>query len=640
MARVDRLEDRTRQTLQLSAVLGRTFHHRVLQDLSGEAVALDKQLNTLQQAGLIQEAARVPELQYTFRHALIRDAAYASIFHRRRRAFHGRVAEAIERLFPNRLEEEADRLAGHYYQAREYERARRYYTLAGDRAARIYAGAEAEGHYRRAIEIARRLDSTGSQLVDLYTSRGRALEVAGRYDDALDNYRELEQLAREKDDRALELAALIPRATLYSTFTAKFNPQRGRELAERALALARELGDPQAETKALWNLMLLAHFVDDDQAQALAYGERSLRLAREHDMREELAYVLHDIANAYLDVGRREEAWAACEEAGALWREMGNLPMLVDHLSNSAWHLYQRGHLDEALARVEEGLRISRSIGSLWGQAYSLMTLCPLYLAGGGYAQGLQAIQEAIPLAQQANFGVGQELTAALGGIYGFLGDLSRSVELLRGVRTNADRREDRLVAGTMLALVYLHHGQSALARAAYSDAQELFAQGTANPTLSVYRLASPVIEAELAYVDEAYESAITLAAGAIKNTRRRTAAADLRRVQGQALLALGRVEEARGPLERARADAETPDADRMTWLILFILWSRRTVWKTLLTLSQLEARHGNHTESQDLVQEAREFVMNIADRAGAAELRDTFLTLPDVRMVLGSEMP
>jgi predicted negative regulator of RcsB-dependent stress response len=223
-----------------------------------------------------------------------------------------------------------------------------------------------------------------------------------------------------------------------------------------------------------------------------------------------------------------------------------------------------------------------------------------------------------------------------LGGIYGFLGDLTRSVELLHAVRNTAHKREDRLVAGTMLALVYLHHGHPAQARAAYSDAQELFKAGTANPTLSIYRMVAPVIEAELACADGAYERAIALAAAGIKGTRRPTVAAELQRIQGQVLLAQGHLEEAGAALRRARAAAETPDADRMTWLILNILWSRRTVWKSLFAISQLEARRGNHTAAQALLQEAREFVIGLASRSGSPELREAFLSLPDVQAVLG----
>jgi tetratricopeptide (TPR) repeat protein len=643
IARFDRLDTETRRTLQIAAVIGQTFDHRVLKELVGATVALDKQLDTLQRAGLIREVARGLEPAYTFHHALTRDAAYASILHRRRRLLHRQVGQALESLFPERLSEEAHLLAEHFDAARDDERALRYYTLAGDHAARIYANTAAVGHYARAIEIARQgagadagaREGDGGPLIYLYTRRGRAFEINGRYDDALLNYQELEALARERDDRALELSALIPQATLRSTFTAKFNPGLGRALAERALALAQALQDHHAEAKALWNLMLIAHFGDDDQGQAVAFGERSLALARAHDLKEQLAYTLHDIANAYLDLGRRDQAWRAYEEVDGLWQELGNLPMRVDNLANSAWHHYQAGRLEQALARVDEGLRMSRSIGSLWGQAYSLMTLGPFYLAGGAYAQAIAALEEAIPLAERANFDVHNELRVALGGIYGFLGDLERAVDLIQGVHATSKRREDRLLALMMLAQVYLHHGQPAHAAAAYQAAQAQFAAGSSNPTLSMYRMVAPVIEAELALGERAYERVLTLANDAMRQTRRLTALAALMRIKSQALLALGQVEEATETLSQARVATVTPDANRMNWLILYMLWSRRTLWQVLLTLGRLEARRGGQAEAQALVGEARALVRAIAGNAGTPELGAKFLSLPDARAVL-----
>lgn len=640
LARVDRLEREAREILQLAAVIGRSFQHRILKRLVDTAVGLEKQLDVLQRSDLIREVAAGPEPVYMFHHALTRDAAYASILHRHRRVFHRRVAEAIEALYPERLAEEAHRLAEHFFEAREYARALHYYGMAGDHAARIYANTAAATHYERALEIARRNgDATdATRLIQLYSQRGRALEIDSRFDDALANYRELEQLGRETGDGALELAALIPQATLHSTFTAKFNPKRGRALSERALALARDLNDHRAEAKTLWNLMLLALFGDDDQQQALAFGERSLALARANNLKEEMAFTLHDIANVYLDLGRKEEAWAAYEEAGNLWRELGNLPMLVDNLANSAWHPYQRGRLDLALARVYEGLRISRSISSLWGQAYSFMTLGPLHLAAGAYAQGVSALQKAIPLAKQAKFDVGDELRVALGGIYGFLGDLEHGLTLLEKVRTSTNKREDQLLALLMLSRLYLYHGRIAEASAAFDAAKEHNQVRISNPTLSMFRMVAPVIEAEIALSDQAYDRALKLAGDAMAQTRRLTILADLMRIKSEALLALGHVEEAQETMRQARVAAETPDADRMTWLILSILWSRRTVWRILVALGRLEARAGNQAEAQALIAEAQEIVGHIADRAEPLELRGAFLNLSDVRKVLDAK--
>jgi len=159
-SRIDRLEEDARRTLQLSSVIGRSFYYRVLKLISDSSIPLDPQLSTLQRAELIREAARLPELQYIFRHDLTREAAYNSILLRERREFHRRVGEAVEELFNDRLEEQSHLLAHHFYQAGDDERAMKYSAMAGDVAARLYANAEATTHYTRAIEIARQVNSS------------------------------------------------------------------------------------------------------------------------------------------------------------------------------------------------------------------------------------------------------------------------------------------------------------------------------------------------------------------------------------------------------------------------------------------------------------------------------------------------
>ena len=159
-SRIDRLEEDARRTLQLSSVIGRSFYHRVLKLISDSSIAVDKQLSTLQRTELIREAGRLPELEYIFRHDLIREAAYSSILLRERREFHRHVGEAVEELFNDRLEEQSHLLAHHFYQAGDNERAMKYSAMAGDVAARLYANDEATTHYTRAIEIARQVNSS------------------------------------------------------------------------------------------------------------------------------------------------------------------------------------------------------------------------------------------------------------------------------------------------------------------------------------------------------------------------------------------------------------------------------------------------------------------------------------------------
>jgi predicted ATPase len=177
MARIDRLDEQTKATLQAASVIGRAFYYRILETISESAIALDKQLVSLERAELLREAGRVPELEYMFKHDLARDAAYNTILNRKRREFHRQVAEAIEKLFADRLEENAHRLAQHYLLAGDNEKAVKYYTMAGEAAEAVHAVADSATHFSKALDAARTLGNQGL-IADLEAKKRARAEIA------------------------------------------------------------------------------------------------------------------------------------------------------------------------------------------------------------------------------------------------------------------------------------------------------------------------------------------------------------------------------------------------------------------------------------------------------------------------------
>src|SRR5262249_35009362 len=91
VARIDRLDAETRATLELASVIGRTFDVRILKAVSPSASSLHLQLAALQRVELVREVARKAGVEYTFKHELARDAAYATMLLRRRRELHRQV---------------------------------------------------------------------------------------------------------------------------------------------------------------------------------------------------------------------------------------------------------------------------------------------------------------------------------------------------------------------------------------------------------------------------------------------------------------------------------------------------------------------------------------------------------------------
>ena len=277
-------------------------------------MTIDQTLEKLEAAQLVRRADD-PELAYSFKHTLTQETAYQSLLQKRRREVHRLVAEAYERAYADHLDENAAVLAEHYSEAGDDAKTLLYTVMPGGAAARMYANAEAISCFSLAREIAKRVSANSpSPLRELYVKRGRAMEVSNRHAEALANYQEIEATGQERADRLLVMAALIAQATLHSITTPLFDPVRGQELSDRATAVARELADREAEAKILWNLLLLSCFTNKF-SESVSYSEQSLAIARELDLREQLAFTLSDISRSYTAAGQMKRALDTQTEA-------------------------------------------------------------------------------------------------------------------------------------------------------------------------------------------------------------------------------------------------------------------------------------------------------------------------------------
>jgi predicted ATPase/class 3 adenylate cyclase len=439
-ARIDHLEVETRHILQIAAVIGRSFSYSVLEAVAEPIVAgsneLEAQIHTLERAQLIQETGREPELTFTFWHELLRDAAYESILLRQRRFVHRKIGEYLENCCQEHLDENAHRLARHFEEAGDAIKALRYYILAGDAAARLFASQESINYYNRALDLARLTQGVDADTwMHLYIRRGRSLELSSQYAEAIQNYVELEEMGKGHDDKRMQLAAIIPQATIFSTLTKLHEPSRGIERSHQALKLARELNDSRSEARSLWNLMLAINFSGKDMRQSLEYGEQALEIARQNELNKEQAHILNDISRVYLMLGMMKESEAAILEARELFRQMNNLPMLADNLTTMAESYILFARYAEAIGLAEEGLRISCSIGNSWGQTYSLATLGLLYLEVGKIGPAIQFLEDSLQMAEKSSFKAPLlSSRLALAYLFGMLGNSRLADSYIEGI--------------------------------------------------------------------------------------------------------------------------------------------------------------------------------------------------------------
>jgi hypothetical protein len=151
-SRIDRLSAEDKQLLETASAIGKDVPYPLLAAVAGEEEAtLQQRLGRLQGAEFLYETRLFPEAEYTFKHALTHEVAYAGLVLERRRAVHARIVEAIERVHTGRLEEQIEALAHHTFRAEQWGPATRLLRQAGDRARERWANREAVSLYEQAL---------------------------------------------------------------------------------------------------------------------------------------------------------------------------------------------------------------------------------------------------------------------------------------------------------------------------------------------------------------------------------------------------------------------------------------------------------------------------------------------------------
>jgi predicted ATPase len=156
MARLDRL-DRAKDVAQIAAVIGREFSRPLLAEIVElDSDELERDLSQLVDSGIVFPRSGGPEDRYSFKHALLQEAAYESLLKSRRQMLHGRVGRALVKQFAA-TDSHPGLVALHFSRAGMADEASRYWELAGDRSMAQFSYAEAAADYEAALASARQL---------------------------------------------------------------------------------------------------------------------------------------------------------------------------------------------------------------------------------------------------------------------------------------------------------------------------------------------------------------------------------------------------------------------------------------------------------------------------------------------------
>jgi class 3 adenylate cyclase/tetratricopeptide (TPR) repeat protein len=423
-ARLDRLAEPLRETLQVAAVIGRRFAYSILDGVAPQSQDLPERLDQLHASDIVAPDPD-DEQAYHFTHALTRDVAYEAILFARRRELHRRVALRIELLYPERLEEQIGLLARHYLLAEQWDRAFDYHLRAGRQAQERFANREAVALFERGIQIAHELVTRATpappgQVVELYERLGALHALLGEFDTAQDRYEEaLYMLGRsaapdpdarmrlhyglarvdekraqferafEQIEEALQISGGRPSAPhidcllLGAGLLRRFGryPQ-SLEWGDRALAMAQTLGSERYQAQAL-KLQGGTYRNIGDMQRARELTERALELFRTVQDLDGLAYAFNDLANIYTDMGQLGEARTHYEAGAALKQTIGDVYGQALIACNLGEVHRLQGEIDAAIAQYAQALEIYERIGSRYMTGVLHMNLGAAHLLRG-----------------------------------------------------------------------------------------------------------------------------------------------------------------------------------------------------------------------------------------------------------------
>ena len=446
-ARLDRLAP-IRELAQIGAVLGRKFGYDLIQAVSRmDDPKLQDGLRQLSAAEILFQRGVPPDATYTFKHALLQDAAYASFLKSRRQQVHARTAQVLEQQFPENTETHPELVAHHYTEARLAEQAIPYWQQAGQRAVQRSANAEAEIHLATGIRLLKTLSDTPERAqheLSLQLALGPVLMATKSigHADVESTYTRARELCQQLGDTP-QLFPVVWGLRRFYVIRAKY--KTGRELEEQLLRLAQNAQDSGLLLEAQW-----------------AWGTTSFWFGELAIARERLVNSL----SLYDPQLHHSHAFQYGTDPGVSARSYNALTL---------WHL---GYPDQALSESQRVLTLAHEVGHPLSQVYALyVTAWIHYLRREVSATQTQA-EAAIRLATEHEFPYWVALGGMMrGGARAVQGESPAGIaELSQGLaahRAIGGKIGDTLYLA-MLAEAYSGSGQREAVRGVLTEALEI----------------------------------------------------------------------------------------------------------------------------------------------------------------------
>lgn len=435
-ARIDRLSTLVKETVKAAAVIGREFEVPVLSEVmrsqnlfpaqNGASKSVLKEQIQIAEQGQIWLAMN--ELRYIFRHSLLREAVYSMQLRTRIRQLHGLIAEAIEKIYKDKLEERYFDLAFHYEQAGFTEKTCEYLKKAADYAKSNYQNQLALEYYERLLKKLGRLKDSDRK-IRTHLKRGKVLELIGQWDECEKAYERALTLAKKSRD-----VLMLGQAndSLGRLLLLKGDYLNAKSYLQTAVQLFESIDDQTGISNVFGNLGNL-HFRQGQYDEAKSYFERSIAISNSLGINTGNAQIVANLGLTHMNQGNFDEGIRWQEQQLEICKENNDKQGMATLYTNVGIVYFEKGDYDKALDSYMQGLELSEELGNKLLTSIAIGCIGSVYERKGDYEQAMENFERDLHICEELGDKQGTAIALGLiGELMSVKGDFHSAIEYLQ----------------------------------------------------------------------------------------------------------------------------------------------------------------------------------------------------------------